>query len=134
MVIFLICFQLKLNLIDASSRPAGQLLIRAEEAHATNNFVTLQFSARKLDKKDWSFFGSKSDPFMTVSRVKGSGEVVVYKSEVLRKTVDPQWRPFTVPVQALCNNDYERPLIIRVRLPVGLPRSAKICLFPTKLK
>ena len=100
--------------MDSSSHPAGQIIIRAEEANTTNNFVTLQFAARKLDKKDWSFFGNKSDPYVTVSRVKGSGEILVYKSDVVRKSIDPQWRPFTISVQSLCNNDYERPLIFRV--------------------
>ena len=33
---------------------------------------------------------------------------VVHKTEVIKNTLNPTWRPFTVPVRALCNGDYDR--------------------------
>jgi hypothetical protein len=71
---------------------------------------SFQFSGVKLDKKD--LFG-KSDPFLVISRVREQGAYVpVYKTEVIKKTLDPTWNPFSVSVQRLCNGDYERPLMI----------------------
>ena len=37
-----------------------------------------------------------------------------YKSEVIKKTLDPRWKEFEVPLQKLNNGDCERPLKFEV--------------------
>ena len=32
----------------------------------------------------------------------------MHKTEVIKITLNPTWRPFTVPVRAVCNGDYDR--------------------------
>ncbi|KAK3101053.1 hypothetical protein FSP39_000607, partial [Pinctada imbricata] len=68
--------------------------------------VTLHFSATKLDKKD---FLGKSDPFLIFYRAnEDRSYTVTHKTEVIKNTLNPTWRPFTVPVKTLCNGDYNR--------------------------
>jgi hypothetical protein len=65
----------------------------------------------KLDKVD--FFGL-SDPFLIFSRAAEDGTFVdVHKTEVRKFTLNPDWMPFSIKVNQLCNNDYERPIRIQ---------------------
>jgi hypothetical protein len=92
------------------SKPRGSLLVTAEEIHEMNQEITLAFEGQKLDKKD--FFG-KSDPFLVINQVQ-SGErlVPVVKTEVIKNTLNPVWKPLTIKAQQLCNGDLDRPLAI----------------------
>ncbi|KAJ3088594.1 Copine-8 [Quaeritorhiza haematococci] len=93
---------------------AGYIKIQAEEMLDTKQIVNFQFSARKLDKKD--FFG-KSDPYYVISRSQEDGSyVVVYRSEPVYKTLDPFWPSVTLKVSALCGGggDRDRPMKIEV--------------------
>nr|XP_022302615.1 copine-8-like isoform X2 [Crassostrea virginica] len=84
----------------------GVILLRAEELNKCKEEVTLHFRASHLDKKD--FFG-KSDPYLQISRVNEDGSyTVVHRTEVIMKTLNPTWRPFTMMARALCNGDYDR--------------------------
>ncbi|KAM9445059.1 copine-9 isoform 1-T1 [Clarias gariepinus] len=72
----------------------------------------MQFCANKLDKKD--FFG-KSDPFLVFYRSNEDGTFTIcHKTEVIKNTLNPVWQPFTIPVRALCNGDYDRTVKIDV--------------------
>ena len=73
-----------------------------------------------------------TDPFLVISRVREKGDYVpVLKTEVIKKTLDPHWKPLSTTyallqlpstpsiqwpsfnsssVQKLCNGDYDRPL------------------------
>ncbi|CAG2181417.1 unnamed protein product, partial [Oppiella nova] len=83
---------------------------RAEELSANKQIALISFSATNLDKKD---FLGKSDPYLTISRVNpDTTYTVVHKTEVIRNTLSPQWRPFNVKVQQLCGGDYDRNLKI----------------------
>jgi hypothetical protein len=94
-----------------NSKPS-KIFITAEELEVNKELVTMQLSAEKLDKKD--FFG-KSDPFYIISKGGSNGKfVVVKKSEVIMKTLNPTWLPVSISVRDLCNNKYERPLKIEV--------------------
>ncbi|KAF3689366.1 Copine-9 [Channa argus] len=65
----------------------------------------MQFCANKLDKKD--FFG-KSDPFLVFYRSNEDGTFTIcHKTEVIKNNLNPVWQPFTIPVRALCNGDYD---------------------------
>ncbi|XP_076874852.1 copine-9 isoform X2 [Brachyhypopomus gauderio] len=72
----------------------------------------MQLCANKLDKKD--FFG-KSDPFLVFYRSNEDGTFTIcHKTEVIKNTLNPVWQPFTIPVRALCNGDYDRTVKIDV--------------------
>ena len=91
----------------------------------------MQFSGRDLEKKDT--FG-KSDPFLVfsksvfphqfsfwvqfiliyflwqfITRSNADGSFsVIHRTEVMPNNLSPIWRPFSIPVQKLCNGDYNR--------------------------
>jgi hypothetical protein len=58
--------------------------------------MTIALKGEKLDKKDW--FG-KSDPYLVVSKddgdEDGSAATVLYKTEIVMKTLNPEWKPMT---------------------------------------
>ncbi|XP_021361389.1 copine-8-like [Mizuhopecten yessoensis] len=84
----------------------GRIIIRAEEMSNCKEVVTLQFKGIHLDKKD--FFG-KSDPYLVFYRAnEDNSYTIVHKTEVIKNTLNPTWRPFTVQARALCNGDYDR--------------------------
>lgn len=68
--------------------------------------MTLQFAAKKLDKKD---FWGKSDPFLVFYKANEDGSFsAVWKTEVVMKTLNPTWRPFSIKSSALCGGDPDR--------------------------
>eukprot|EP00071_Canis_lupus_P028557 XP_022262114.1 copine-9 isoform X3 [Canis lupus familiaris] len=76
------------------------------------DIATMQLCANKLDKKD--FFG-KSDPFLVFYRSNEDGTFTIcHKTEVVKNTLNPVWQPFSIPVRALCNGDYDRTVKIDV--------------------
>ncbi|XP_021936017.1 copine-8-like isoform X3 [Zootermopsis nevadensis] len=99
--------QLPLSLTGTGTTEGrGHMIIIAEELAALKDEVIMQFSGTKLDKKD--FFG-KSDPFLVFHKSTESGDyIVVYKTEVVKHTLNPVWPKFSVPVRSLCNGDYDR--------------------------
>jgi hypothetical protein len=95
-------------------RRNGFMLLSAQEvnAEAANSLVKMQFSGRGLDKKD--FFG-KSDPYFEIFKPQGqSGWTLVYKSEVIKKTLDPVWHQFQIDASKLCGGKFNAPLQIKV--------------------
>lgn len=67
--------------LGASKDQHGHIIIVAEELAALKDEVIMQFSGKKLDKKD--FFG-KSDPFLVFHKSTESGDyIVVHKTEVI---------------------------------------------------
>ncbi len=97
---------------DGPRGSKGRITVVAEELQASKEVVTFQMAAKGLDKKD---FLGKSDPFYVLSKSTASGQfVVVRKSEVIKNNLNPTWRPMTIPVRELCNNDYERQLKVDV--------------------
>lgn len=97
-----------------SGRVRGKLIVRGEEVASCKDVAHLQFAASKLDRKDWFGLG-RSDPFVTISRSREDGSFVkVWESEHILKELNPIWRPIVIPVQVLCNGDFDRPLLIRV--------------------
>ncbi|KAF3689149.1 Copine-2 [Channa argus] len=94
-------------LILANGKPAGKgsITITAQEL-SDNRIITLTLSGRKLDKKD--FFG-KSDPYLEFHKQGEDGKwMLVHRTEVIKNTLDPSWKPFTVPLISLCNGDVDR--------------------------
>uniref|UniRef100_A0A8C5NGY5 Copine-5-like n=1 Tax=Gouania willdenowi TaxID=441366 RepID=A0A8C5NGY5_GOUWI len=93
-------------------KKCGIVILSAEELSNCRDSATMQFCANKLDKKD--FFG-KSDPFMVFYRSNEDGTFTIcHKTEVVKNTLNPVWQPFTIPVRALCNGDYDRTIKVEV--------------------
>ncbi|KAK1785412.1 hypothetical protein P4O66_018256, partial [Electrophorus voltai] len=94
-------------LVLANGKPAGKgaITITAQEL-SDNRIITLSMCGRKLDKKD--FFG-KSDPYLEFHKQGEDGKwMLVHRTEVIKNTLDPVWKPFTVPLISLCNGDVDR--------------------------
>ncbi|XP_060931541.1 copine-9-like isoform X1 [Limanda limanda] len=93
-------------------KKCGVIILTAEELSNCRDIATMQLCANKLDKKD--FFG-KSDPFLVFYRSNEDGTFTIcHKTEVIKNTLNPVWQPFTIPVRALCNGDYDRTVKIDV--------------------
>lgn len=77
-------------------RKNGVLVVTAEEetSAGASNF-NIQLSARHVDKKD--LFG-KSDPYIVISKESAGLKSVVYKTEVIKNTLDPSWRVLSFPL------------------------------------
>uniref|UniRef100_A0A4W6DJX0 Copine Vb n=1 Tax=Lates calcarifer TaxID=8187 RepID=A0A4W6DJX0_LATCA len=88
-------------------KKCGTIILSAEELSNCRDSATMQFCANKLDKKD--FFG-KSDPFHGLLQK----FTICHKTEVVKNTLNPVWQPFTIPVRALCNGDYDRTIKVEV--------------------
>lgn len=88
----------------------GILLIQGDEVSASKEVITMNLTGTDLDKKD--FFG-KSDPFLIFYRCNdASNYLPVHKTEVIKKTLDPVWKPIIVPVRILCAGDHSRSIKI----------------------
>ena len=83
----------------------------AEELCDNKEMVTLQFKARKLDKK--TFLG-QSHPFLIFYRhgIECNDYVAVHKTETIKNNLNPLWKSFNIPVTSFCNGDKHRPLKI----------------------
>ncbi|XP_042231401.1 copine-8-like isoform X2 [Homarus americanus] len=89
---------------------SGVLLIQGDEASASKEVVTMNLSGADLDKKD---FLGKSDPFLIFYRCNdNSAYLPVHKTEVIKKTLNPAWKPIIVPARVLCAGDHNRSIKI----------------------
>ncbi|XP_024900387.1 copine-2 isoform X2 [Pteropus alecto] len=96
-------------LLLMNDKPAGKGLITiAAQELSDNRVITLSLAGRRLDKKD--LFG-KSDPFLEFYKPGDDGKwMLVHRTEVIKYTLDPVWKPFTVPLVSLCDGDMEKPI------------------------
>lgn len=98
--------------ISISGQSRGSIHVTAEEISQDHDAIEFQMRSNKLDKKD--FFG-KSDPYVNIYRAnEGNTWTLVKKTEVIKNTLDPSWKPFTIPVDTLCRGDYDRTLKFEV--------------------
>lgn len=96
--------------LKGTPNQAGTITVVAEEVSGGSDEVLLHLRAEKLDKKD---FLGKSDPYLELARSKEDGTfVVVHRTEVIQNNLNPRWKPFQIPVQQLCNGDYDRTIRI----------------------
>lgn len=92
-----------LKAIKSENEKIGKLLIRFKEVEINKETIQLQFSGKELDKKD--LFGL-SDPYFVLSNIDRNGNLTeVYKSEVIKQSICPVWRPFKVRAKTLCFSD-----------------------------
>jgi hypothetical protein len=93
-----------------STGSCGKIRIHTREISLERELITLKMKATKVDKKD--FFG-RSDPFLLIYRCEDDGTLAqVYRSEVIKYTYNPDWKPFTIRAEDLCKGDPSRPIII----------------------
>ncbi|XP_062500669.1 copine-3-like [Corticium candelabrum] len=94
--------------ISGKAQVRGTLHVSCEEMAESKANIQFHMRGENLDKKD--FFG-KSDPYVEISRGKEDGTfTVVWRTEVIKNTLNPTWRQFEISSQKLCNADYDRPL------------------------
>jgi len=90
------------------------ITVTSEELISNKEHLNLKISASKLDAKDWWGLGS-SDPFLTISKSGEYGQwTVVHRTEVLKRNLNPSWKPFNLSITSLCNADHHRALKFRV--------------------
>ncbi|MBZ3881323.1 Leucine-rich repeat-containing protein 16B, partial [Sciurus carolinensis] len=97
-------------LLLKNGKTAGKstITIVAEEVSGTNDYVQLTFRAHKLDNKD---LFSKSDPFMEIYKTNGDqSDQLVWRTEVVKNNLNPNWEPFRLSLHSLCSCDVHRPL------------------------
>lgn len=98
------------ELKNGQNQTIGLINLRYEEVQDSKEKLTLQFSAKGLQKM--SFFG-KSDPFFVISRMnEDTTFTAVYTSEVFKNTLDCTWKSFNISTQQFCNCDPLRPIRI----------------------
>jgi len=88
------------------------LVVYSEELGTSQDTFQLTVNGRGLDKKD---FLGKSDPFLIVSKQTDDNEwTQVFLTEVIKKTLDPDWRAITGQVTALTGKNPTRKLLFQV--------------------
>jgi hypothetical protein len=89
----------------------GTLHVRAHEVKDLKMVARFTLSGSHLDKKD--LFG-KSDPYLTFSRMNTDQTwSVIHRTEVIKNTLDPIWKPFELPLARLNDGDMDRPILIQ---------------------
>ena len=100
--------------MPAVSGARGELTVRAEEVAGSTDVCHMQLAARGLDRLNFFGLGS-SDPFVQISRLGlDGGWVRIWQSEYLTRNLSPVWKPCTIPVQQLCNGEWDRALLVQV--------------------
>jgi len=90
----------------------GVMHVDTEECSGARGTLHFSFRGVGLDKKD---FWGKSDPYLEIWQANAQGTyTLVHKTETIKKTLNPTWRPFTMEFAALCNGDPSRPLRFKV--------------------
>ncbi|XP_068604036.1 copine-3-like [Brachionichthys hirsutus] len=96
--------QMTRPLLLSNRRPAGNgtITICAEEITDTRA-ASLEVSARSLDRKClwWS------DPFLEFYKPTAAGWQLAHRTEVVRNSLHPTWRPFSLSLRALCGGDVD---------------------------
>ncbi|XP_060081518.1 copine-3-like isoform X2 [Ylistrum balloti] len=95
-------------LLKKNGHPMGgsMITIRSEEMKEGGELAHITLNAKKLDNKD---FMGKSDPYIEIQRQNPDGSwQVTHRTEVIKNTLNPVWRPFSVSVHALCSGDHNK--------------------------
>uniref|UniRef100_A0A131YJG6 Copine-3 n=1 Tax=Rhipicephalus appendiculatus TaxID=34631 RepID=A0A131YJG6_RHIAP len=97
--------QVKLQLTGLSG-DCGSILLNVEEVLDCKRVIDMQWRGKKLDSKDW--FG-KSDPYLKFYRAnEDNTHTIVFRTEVVKRSLNPTWRPFTIQMRQLSGGDDDR--------------------------
>ncbi|CAL4112498.1 unnamed protein product [Meganyctiphanes norvegica] len=81
---------------------SGSLEVTAREVSSSREVLTLNLIGNNLDKKD---FMGKSDPFLIFYRTNQNGtHTSVHKTEVIKNTLNPVWKPVVIKVGDLSSS------------------------------
>ncbi|XP_043937341.1 copine-2 [Protopterus annectens] len=99
------------TLVLGNGKPAGKgTITTSSQEIKPSRVLEVSLPARKYSKKD--FFG-KSDPYLEFHKEGPDGKwMLVHRTEVIKNTLDPVWKPFTVPLVSLCDGDIDKPVKI----------------------
>jgi len=101
--------------ISSKAGAHGKLVVRVEKVPDNNSTAFIDISARKLSSSSKWFSGGAGSFYYVLNRVVDSEESMeVYKSEVIKKNVNPKWAPFKVSMEALCQNQRDTTLRIQI--------------------
>jgi len=102
-----------LSLLASSGGATGStMLLRCEEVTDNKDLLVLRLRGQGLDKKDLL---GKSDPYYELYRIKEDSSLMkVFTSEVIRNTLEPHWEQKRHFVQQICNNDFDRQIMMKV--------------------
>jgi hypothetical protein len=91
------------------------MILHAEEIVATRDVLEFRLSCQDLVNVDGGVM-DLSDPYFQLERLKDVDKSwdIVWKSEVVTKTLSPTWNLARLPVQLLSNGDQKNPLKISV--------------------
>lgn len=93
-----------------SIQNCGDIVIVTEEVSSCKQIARIKFRAEHLPKLGWIY---SNDPFLVISRSNEDGSYsVVAKTEPVKGTQNPNWKPFTIRATTLCNGDFERTIKI----------------------
>lgn len=91
------------------NKDCGEIVIVTEEMSHCKQTAEIQFHAKRLTKLS---FICSNDPFLAISRSNEDGSYsVVCKTDHVRSTQNPTWKPITIRITTLCNADYDRYLL-----------------------
>ncbi|XP_071958749.1 copine-3-like [Antedon mediterranea] len=90
-----------------SNTGKSSIMIKADEVAENNDAVILSFRATHLDKKD---VVGKSDPFLEFFKESTNADewYKVHTTEVVKNTLKPTWKPFSIPVMDLCSGNLDK--------------------------
>lgn len=69
-------------------------------------FLVAQKALYQFSPNQFATLTSRHKSFRRLSRV--FRFTICHKTEVIKNNLNPVWQPFTIPVRALCNGDYDR--------------------------
>lgn len=96
------------------------MIVTAEEIVETREVLEFRFSCQDLVKEqsiiDQSKVLDQCRPYFRLERLNRDDQSweVVWKSEVLKDTLDPTWQVARLPLQMLCNDDKSNPLKVTI--------------------
>jgi hypothetical protein len=95
----------------------GEALMSAEELSRVKHQCSFNMRAAGLPVMD--FFSRNADPYAIVYRTHpkdetGERSVPVYRTEVIKRSLKPQWQKIEISVQQLCRGEESRPVRIEI--------------------
>lgn len=101
----------KLQGMEEKGVDYGQIIIVTEEVSSCKQIAEIQFQATNLPKQLPLL---RSDPFLVLSRksLQDGSYSVVAKTDPVRSTQNPLFKPINIRIATLCNVDYERDIRI----------------------
>jgi hypothetical protein len=111
------CLAARGNIKAKKLKNGGTLFVRVTvAAHVEHGSLNLALRGIKLKNVDGMF--SKSDPFFVVNaQVNAAGGrtwLPVYRSETIQNDLNPTWKPFSIPMDKLCEGEKNKPIMVEV--------------------